>query len=206
MASETSSARDLSKAQSRTRLIEAAADSIYRHGIRGTTIGEIQAISGLSRGMINLHFKSKENLLLAVAQSLSERYDLHLGRAIAGAGGSAQAQLVALFRADLDPVVLSARDVSIWFALRAEVHANPAFRPYISTRSGIVHERLTAICAALTPAPCNPPDAPRLAAHALLSLLEGIWNDFHMSPESFDADEALQVCQFTARKFFADFA
>lgn len=197
-------ARDLSKAQSRARLIDAAATSIHRHGMRGATIGEIQAISNLSRGMISLHFRSKENLLLAVAEHLANAYDAHMEQAINAAGSDPKEQLLALFRADLDPKILNSRDVSIWFSFRAEGHANPQFQTYIGTRSGHFARLLMGICKALTPIPHHPANAPALAASALMSLLEGIWTDFHLNPDNFNREEALQTCLYVADRLFAD--
>lgn len=196
------SARELAKAQSRARLVEATAEAIYRHGIRGTTIGEIQAISGLSRGMITLHFKGKENLLLAVAQQLCDTYDTHMEHAMTAAGNDPEARLLALFHADLDPVILNERDVSIWFSFRAEVHANPTFRPLISTRSGSFSGLLSGLSAELLGQSYSPPNAPHLAGSALISLLEGIWTDFHLNPSAFDREEAFETCLYTARALF----
>lgn len=195
----TSSARAAGKAQSRLKLIDAAATAIYSHGLRGATIGEIQAISGLSRGMINLHFDSKENLLLAVAEHLATGYEAHMGAALAGAGRSPDAQLKALFAADLDPAVLNARDVAIWFSFRAEGHATPAFKAHISTRSGGFAKMLEGVCRALTD---ESNGNPRLATHALMSLAEGLWTDFHVNPDRFDRDEALRTCFYVAERLF----
>ncbi len=193
-------AREQSKEKSRARLIAAAAESISLHGVHGTTIGEIQKISGLSRGMINLHFDGKENLLLAVAQDLTRRYDSHMGQVIADAGPEPSAQLRAVFQADLDPCVLNKRDVAIWFSFRAEMHANPVFRAEISTRSGGFAARLNGICAALTPRP----EASGRTTTALIAMLEGLWTDFHLDPDRFDRDEAQQACLHVAARLFPE--
>ncbi|MFK7939878.1 MAG: TetR family transcriptional regulator C-terminal domain-containing protein [Roseovarius sp.] len=190
--------REKSKAQSRARLIEAAAEVVSRHGVHGTTIGEIQKVSGLSRGMINLHFDGKENLLLAVARDLTQRYDAHMGQVIAAAGADPSAQLRAVFEADLHPSVLNARDVAIWFSFRAEMHANPTFLAEISTRSGGFPARLDGICAALLPAE----EAPALATNALIAMLEGLWTDYHLNPQGFDRDKAWQTCLYAAARLF----
>jgi len=56
----------------RMALIEAAAKLIAARGYRGTTVDDVVAGSGLSKGTFYWHFKSKEVLLLAV---LEERID-----------------------------------------------------------------------------------------------------------------------------------
>jgi AcrR family transcriptional regulator len=58
--------------QTRRVLLDAAAELIAEHGYRGTTVNDIVARSRLSKGTFYWHFKSKEDLLLAV---LEERID-----------------------------------------------------------------------------------------------------------------------------------
>jgi AcrR family transcriptional regulator len=58
--------------QTRRALLDAAAQLIAERGYRGTTVSDIVERSGLSKGTFYWHFKSKEDLLLAV---LEERID-----------------------------------------------------------------------------------------------------------------------------------
>lgn len=60
--------------RSRERLIEAATDLFSRQGYQNTSVEEIAAAAGISRGSIFWHFKSKAGLLLAVADSAFERW------------------------------------------------------------------------------------------------------------------------------------
>jgi AcrR family transcriptional regulator len=56
----------------RALLLEAAAKLIAERGYRGTTVNDMVARAGLSKGTFYWHFKSKHDLLLAV---LDERFD-----------------------------------------------------------------------------------------------------------------------------------
>jgi AcrR family transcriptional regulator len=56
----------------RRSLLEAAAKLIAERGYRGTTVNDVIARAGLSKGTFYWHFKSKHDLLLAV---LEERFD-----------------------------------------------------------------------------------------------------------------------------------
>ena len=73
-----SSARD--PAETRRALLDAAAALIAERGYHGTTVNDVVAASGLSKGTFYWHFKSKEDLLLAV---LEERIDRPLIELIA---------------------------------------------------------------------------------------------------------------------------
>jgi AcrR family transcriptional regulator len=56
----------------RSEIIEAARACFARNGFRGTTLQEILAESGLSAGCVYNYFQSKNELMLAVADSRHE--------------------------------------------------------------------------------------------------------------------------------------
>jgi AcrR family transcriptional regulator len=68
-----------SAGETRTKLLDAAARLIAERGYRGTTVDDVVASSGLSKGTFYWHFKSKGDLLLAV---LEERIDRPLHQLI----------------------------------------------------------------------------------------------------------------------------
>jgi AcrR family transcriptional regulator len=58
--------RSARKAQTRARLLEAAARVYARRGFNGATLDEVAAEAGFTKGAVYGHFGSKENLLLAL--------------------------------------------------------------------------------------------------------------------------------------------
>jgi len=60
--------RSARKAQTRTRLLEAAASVYARSGFGGATLDEVAAEAGYTKGAVYSHFGSKENLLLALME------------------------------------------------------------------------------------------------------------------------------------------
>lgn len=197
-------ARGISKDRHRRQLLEAAAEAIAIHGISGTTTARIQELSGLSKGMINLHFQSKDRLLLAVARHLSEEYNRHWRAALALPGQGAAARLQALIRADFSPQVLNKRNIAIWFAFRADARAHPEYHPYVDSRSTDFREALTAICSDLIREGNYRGLNLALTVNALTALLEGMWTDFHLNPDHFDAAEAEAACLGVARGVFPE--
>ncbi|HXB15231.1 MAG TPA: helix-turn-helix domain-containing protein [Solirubrobacteraceae bacterium] len=59
--------REERKAQTRARLLEAAAAVYARRGFDGATLDEVAAEAGFTKGAVYSHFGSKENLLLALS-------------------------------------------------------------------------------------------------------------------------------------------
>ncbi len=60
--------RSARKAQTRARLLEAAALLYARRGFAGATLDEIASEAGFTKGALYAHFGSKENLLVALVE------------------------------------------------------------------------------------------------------------------------------------------
>jgi AcrR family transcriptional regulator len=56
--------------KSRAAILNAAMELISRHGFNGTTVDKVATEAGLSKGSIFWHFASKENLFLAVIETI----------------------------------------------------------------------------------------------------------------------------------------
>ncbi|HUQ91474.1 MAG TPA: TetR family transcriptional regulator C-terminal domain-containing protein [Bryobacteraceae bacterium] len=190
------------KSRSRLQIIEATIEAIHRFGFAGTTVTRILEIAGLSRGMIHLHFTSKERLMVAVAKHLSEDYTAHWNQAMRAAGPAPEQQLRALLAADFDASVLNERNMAVWIAFRGEAHAVPDFMPYLDSRESRLRRALLSACAALCANGAYPGVKPKLAVNAFMALLEGMWIDFHLYPKRFDRATAKAVCMQVAAAMF----
>jgi AcrR family transcriptional regulator len=60
--------RSARRAETRARLLHAAAEVYALHGFGGATLDEVAAQAGLTKGAVYDHFGSKENLLLALME------------------------------------------------------------------------------------------------------------------------------------------
>lgn len=72
----------------RAALIEAASTLFAERGYHNSSVAEIGARAGVSRGLVNHHFGSKENLLTAVIETHLREWELDVvAPAIAGKNG-----------------------------------------------------------------------------------------------------------------------
>jgi AcrR family transcriptional regulator len=99
--------RSVRKAQTRARLLEAAARVYARAGFGGATLDEVAAEAGYTKGAVYSHFGSKENLLVALmeehlAEEIAEQIEVFEAtpaeRPVAGA-----ARFMERLDADPDP-------------------------------------------------------------------------------------------------------
>src|ERR1700759_100591 len=64
------------KDKRKQQLMEANIASIARRGLEGTTIAHVSKGAGLSRGIVNFYFTSKEKMMQETLAFLAEEYTL----------------------------------------------------------------------------------------------------------------------------------
>ena len=204
---ERTDKRGALRQRNRQALIEATLDCVSDLGIARTSVSTIIARAGLSRGMIHLHFESKDKLLEAAIAHANAIYYQQLEAMLAQAGPSPQDTIDAIVRSDLSEAVLNRRYVSIWYAFRGEAREREIFKQYSDTRD----EGLSAMARDAILTMLNASDTGDVAAIAedaaegLLAMLEGMWTDFLLHPDEFDRDRACRICFRYMQAFLPEF-
>ncbi len=202
----TDSKRDISRERNRGALIEAALDCVAELGMTNTSVSAITDRSGLSRGMIHLHFNGKARLMDAAISHANDLYYDALDSLLEQAGPDAapQARIEAIVRSDLSPEVLNTRNVRIWYAFRGEARDHETIRSFSDTR----HERLrnmvfqSILAIARNAQSDDPATLARDVTHGMLALMEGMWTDFLLHSNSFDRSAACRIIfRFLAAMF-----
>lgn len=139
--------REQSRAQTRQRLLDAAARVFARHGFHGASVEEVAEEAGFSKGAVYSNFTSKEDLFLTL---LEQRCDQSIDRitGVLSAEGPVEDRLVrgaellsSMIRSDRDEAVLF---VELWtYASR-----DPEVARRMSTMYGEVRRRVAAVITA----------------------------------------------------------
>src|SRR5215510_6121910 len=115
----------------RKQLIDATIRAIGRFGYASTTLTHVAGEAGLSPGIVNFYFKSKDQLLMAPLEQIAEEYsafwqaDMSTGKIAPAAG------LEAMIDADFHPSVCNPEKISIWYAFWAQAGSNPAYQDLV---------------------------------------------------------------------------
>jgi AcrR family transcriptional regulator len=190
--------RKLPRAARREQLIEATIAVLAIKGYARTTMSDVADQAGLSHGLVNFHFKSKERLLAETLTYLSDEYVQNWRDALAAVGGDPAAQLDALIRADFRAELCTPQRLAAWCAFWGEAQSRPLYQEKCGSNNAEYVARMEAICADLLAGSGN---AVRVA-RAIRVMTEGLWMDLVTQTEPYSLDEALQTALICVDAFF----
>lgn len=191
----------------RRQLIDATIAAIGRRGYANTTLTHVAGEAGLSPGIVNFYFKSKEQLLQATLEQLGDEYAAFLHEQLDKAGPSPAARLEAMIEADFDPRVFTLEKVAVWYAFWAEAHAQPSYRALVSRMEAQYYAAAAEPCRQIVEAGGYAGIDPDAVASGLNAMIDGFWFDFLIDPKDFDRDLAKRTCRlFLSGLFPREFA
>ncbi len=183
------------KDKNRQILVEATLDCIAEIGLIETSVSQIVARAGLSRGMIHLHFGGKDQLIVEAAKFASERYYQILDKNLEGTECNPVELIVAAVKSDLSPEALNKKDVSIWYEFRGASRTCNAIAEFSDTRDrrlrNLLNSAILKICR--HEGIETPDNAARDFTTGLLALTEGMWTDYLLHPDEFDRANARKI-------------
>ena len=184
------SRRTASKEARREQLIQATIRSIAKHGLSDTTIATVSSEAQLSQGIINLHFQSKDRLLVETLQYVTDEYKEIWERALAQAGPSTAEQLEALLGVDYDKAVFSRDKVAVWFAFWSETKSRPTYRK-LCTERDLEYDRIMVelVEKIIREGDYGPLNA-EIISNGLAAMTEGLWLDFLVNPKERNRERA----------------
>ncbi len=186
------SRRTASKEARRQQLIEATIKCISKKGIGSTTLGDVASEAGLSQGIVNLHFKSKDNLFNETLRYLADEYKSLFEKTLLKAGPGAAEKLLALMELDLKPSVCDQTKLAVWFGFWGEVKAMPTYRKMCNDYARGYDEALEGLCKEIIAEGNYRNVSARNVAELLASLTNGFWLSCLISPKNWDRHMALE--------------
>ncbi len=173
------------KAERRQQLIDATIDSIARFGLTGTTMGKVTELAGVSLGLANFHFESKERLFQSTLQHLAaEQRALWQSRA-QDPKLTTRELLLAIVDSRFHASICARKKLAVWFAFYGDASARDIYRRAVGD---VDDERLEATVAIFTEMIAEAgythldPDEAALSVEALY---DGLWLNMLLYPTDF---------------------
>ena len=185
----------------RVQLIEATIETLAEMGYARTTLTAVAKRAGLSHGLVNFHFETKEKLLTETMLYLAEEYRQNWTAALEGAGPRAADRLDALLRADFNPAICTPARLSAWCSFWGEAQSRPLYQEACGSNDDAYNLTLEGVCAALNAEGGYRHDPARVA-RVLRVTTEGVWLDLMTMRRPYPRDEALATLMTCAGAFF----
>jgi TetR/AcrR family transcriptional repressor of bet genes len=197
-----SAKRTATREKRRRQLIDAAVKCIARKGLGSTTIGDVAAEAGLSQGIVNLHFESKDNLFHETLRHLADEYKMRFESAMKKSRPLAADRLQAIMELDLSPSICERKKIAVWFAFWGEVKSRPTYRKICEKLDEHYDEVTKGLCDELIAEGNYKGVSGAGVATVLTSITNGLWQTCLISPKSFDRQQAMSAIDEYLRSIF----
>ena len=179
----------------RNLLIDATITAIAEFGLSKLTLAKISSIAGLTAGTVNFHFDSKESLLLETLNFVSEEFDRGIANALQSAGPDPAKRLAAIIDASLDPEITEHRKMAVWHAFDSESRGREDYQRIRGNLDRQNFKLILNLCEQIiTDAGKQSDINARAIANAISGITDEVWKEILFAGESYDRDDARQVC------------
>lgn len=182
--------RTASRATRRQQLIDATMKCIARKGMSSTTLSDVASEAGLSQGIVNLHFESKENLLTETLASLAGEYREKFDKALESSGPDPADKLQAIMEHDLRPSICNRGKLAIWFAFWGEVKSRPTYQRMCAEWDHRYDEVVTELCEEIIAEGNYMNVSAQTVTYTIASMINGLWLSCLISPRTWSRDAA----------------
>ncbi len=179
--------RTAPKHERKEQLIRATIRSIAKNGLSVTTMACVATEAGLSQGIINLHFQSKDRLLEETLRYVADEYRQIWLKAMKNNAKTAAEKLEALVAVGFDKRVCQRSKLAVWFAFWGESRSRPVYRQICADRDEDYRRAISGVCKEIIEQGNYDIDAD-VVVYGLSAMNEGLWLDLlldspKMSPE-----------------------
>ena len=193
--------RKASRAFRREQLIEATITVIARKGLSQMTLTDVATAAGVSHGLVNFHFQSKERLLAETLRLMSEEHRQGWEASISGAGPDPAEQLNALILGEFGNGGQSPERLTAWCAFWGEAPNRPFYLDQCGENERAYNEVFELVCGRLSAAGGYDSDPVR-AARIMRLAIEGMCLELMFSAKPYDQEEALTTAFVCAAALF----
>jgi len=193
--------RKASREVRRQQLIDATIETLARRGYAQTTMTDVAITAGVSHGLVNFHFETKEKLLTETLMFLAAEYRDNWQAALAAAPADAAAQLNALIAADFNERIYTRSKLIAWCAFWGEAQSRPIYQEKCGPNDMAYITMLEGVCARLIAEGGYGLHVAR-AARVVRVTVEGVWMDLINMTAPYSREEALKTVYLSASSLF----
>ena len=187
MVAKSTSFQRKSSRQRRQELIEAGIVCLGKGGMSAFTIDQICRQAGVSRGLINHHFVSKDDLLVSIYAHMTD----YLIRD--GSGLSPRRKIAGFIDSSFDKNSFKKSNLRAWLAIWGEVATNPDLKALHQGRYQKYRQQLVGAITGIGMSGISNSVAEHIARQ-LIALIDGLWLEYCLHSEGFSLASAKADC------------
>lgn len=174
----------------RQSLIEATARVLAERGASGLSVRHVAVAASVSPGLVSHYFDGVDELIAETYRHVCTQVAVSLDAALTSAGSDPLARLNAYVTANFAPPIADVDLLATWISFWSLMRTNAGVarlheEQYAATRKDIEQLLLA----------CGVSDDPRPLAIAISALIDGLWLELCLSPDTFSASEASAIAR-----------
>jgi AcrR family transcriptional regulator len=189
----------------RQQIADAVSRLVSRHGLDEVSLRTVAGEAGVSMGLVQHYFRTKDEMLLFAFRTLSSRVEARIGAAIAALPQptSTRSLLGALFSLMLPLDDAGRAEAPVWVAFLARAAVEPALAASLPESNRLLVDFVSAqISAAQAAGTASPSLDARLEAASLLALADGLMVRCVIDPSQ--TQEASEILGYQLDRILAD--
>lgn len=188
-------ARKNIKDKRRQQLIEANMAAIAKFGYADTTIAHVSKGAGMSRGIINFYFTSKELMMEETLAALTNDYLQQLEKPLES-NASPETKLISLIQAHFQSSLLNKKKIAVWIAFWGETRSSKTFTRLLQEADTFLTRQIKQLAAQASQLEEGNEEIGQFA-EALTAMIRGNWLRYSLNPANETrAGMEASVCQF----------
>lgn len=190
----------------RQKLLNATVDIIASEGLEGVTLSKVAELTGLSRGICNYHFETKERLMLEALRILYQEHEEIWRKTIFNIEESPEDRLKNLIKVMLTPPIAEHKKLSVWLAFWGVAPNRKTYLEICSTVDREFENEVEALLLQISDGKdmVNGMSLKAISV-ALVSMIDGFWVNYLISPGCLTSDDAIKACLAYLCSFFVEF-
>ena len=193
--------RSENKKNSNLKLISSTIKNLSKKGINELTMQDVSQGAGLSQGIVNFHFKSKELLLIETLRFISNEYLHSFQKIISKTENDPRKKIIGIIENDFSKKICSREKIAVWFTFFSEMKYKPAYHQICKERDLYYQSITENIFVELIKKEKNNLSKKNIS-RGFQALIMGLWLDQLEDPDTFNRIQAKKICfQFIKSNF-----
>ena len=197
--------RSEQKRITRQKLLDATIDIIANEGLAGLTMAKVAQRTGLSRGICNYHFDTKEQLMLEAFCILYQEHEQAWRKITSDLSQSPAFRLKMLVKTLLSPPIADQNKLAVWMAFWG---VTPHRKTYLEICESIDREYEAEVEGLLRQLSKGDETVNGMSLKAiavtLTSMVDGFWVNYLISPGCLTPEDSIKACLAFLSSFFPE--